>query len=132
MKIKIAKEFITYCLVGVINTIVGLLTAFISLNILSFNYYVATSLSYFFGVLTSFTLNKKYTFKDNDKNVLWQFIKLNMTFIPIYILSYWFIGNNLTNWYFEHFPATADFCINIIKNMVANPAIYHNNCLYTR
>lgn len=121
MKIRIPKEFITYCLVGIVNTTVSMITAFIALNLIHFNYYISTTLSYCLGVLTSFTLNKKYTFKDNDTNVVWQFIKLNMTFIPIYILSFWFLGNNLTYWYFKQFPSTADFLINIINVLFKYP-----------
>lgn len=108
-KIKIPKDFISYCLVGVVNTTVSMITAFVALNLINFNYYVSTALSYFFGVLTSFALNKKYTFKDEEKNVFLQFLKFNMTIIPIYILCFWFIGNNLTYFYFGHFPQTADF-----------------------
>ena len=121
MKIGISKEFIKYCLVGIVNTTVGCLTAFIALNILHFNYYVSTTLSYITGVSCSFILNKKYTFKDNDENVFWQFAKMNITFIPIYVLSYWFLGNNLTYWFFRHFPETVDdvaVCISIIINLV--------------
>lgn len=121
MKIGISKEFIKYCLVGVVNTTVGFLTAFIALNILHFNYYVATALSYITGVICSFILNKKYTFKDNDKNVFLQFAKMNMIFIPIYILAYWFLGNNLTYWYFNHFPETADFFVNLINMLFKYP-----------
>lgn len=121
MKIGISKEFIKYCLVGIVNTTVGCLTAFIALNILHFNYYVSTTLSYITGVSCSFILNKKYTFKDNDENVFWQFAKMNITFIPIYVLSYWFLGNNLTYWFFRHFPETVDFCVNIINTLFKYP-----------
>ncbi len=114
MKIKIPKEFITYCLVGIVNTTVALSVSFTALNVLHWKYIPSTALSYIISVFVSFVLNKKYTFKDNDKNVVWQFIKLNMTFIPIYILAFWFIGNNLTYFYFRHFPTTADFINDVI------------------
>lgn len=114
MKIKIPKDFVAYCLVGVVNTTVSMFTAFVALNLLNLNYYVSTSLSYFFGVVTSFALNKKYTFQDNEKNVFFQFIKFNLTVLPIYIVCFWFIGNNLTYSYFNHFPHTVDILHNII------------------
>ncbi len=113
-KIKIPKDFISYCLVGVVNTIASMLAAFIALNLLNLNYYVSTTLSYFVGVLTSFVLNKKYTFKDEEKNIFLQFLKFNLTILPIYILCFWFVGNNLTYLYFNHFPHTADILHNII------------------
>ena len=54
-------------------------------------------------------------------NVFWQFAKMNITFIPIYVLSYWFLGNNLTYWFFRHFPETVDFWVNIINTLFKYP-----------
>lgn len=115
MKIKIPKDFVVYCFVGVVNTTVSMLAAFVALNLLNLNYYVSTSLSYFFGVVTSFALNKKYTFQDEEKNIFLQFIKFNLTVLPIYVVCFWFIGNNLTYSYFHHFPKTAEFLSNFIS-----------------
>lgn len=84
----INREFITYCLVGLINTFVGITTAFVSLNILLFNYAVSTGLAYLTGIIVSFLLNKKYTFKNKGKGSI-QFVKFFSTMLPAYIFSYW-------------------------------------------
>lgn len=83
-----SKEFIIYCLVGLVNTLVGTSVAFISLNLFMLSYAAATSLSYLFGSIVSFFLNKKYTFKNKDKSFI-QFIKFFTTMLPAYIFSYW-------------------------------------------
>lgn len=83
-----SKEFITYCLVGLINTLVGISVAFICLNLFMLSYAVSTSLAYIFGSIVSFFLNKKYTFKNKDKSFI-QFIKFFTTMLPAYIFSYW-------------------------------------------
>lgn len=88
MKKFLSKEFITYCLVGLVNTFVGISTAFICLNLFMLSYAVATSFAYLLGSVVSFFLNKKYTFKNKDKSFI-QFIKFFTTMLPAYILSYW-------------------------------------------
>ena len=85
---KISKEFVKYCIVGVINTLVGFSTAFVSLNFFGCNYATSTSLAYITGIITSFFLNKKYTFKSVG-NPFFEFVKFFMTMLPSYIFSYW-------------------------------------------
>ena len=88
MTIKISKEFIIYCIVGMINTLVGTGTAIICLNLFLLQYSVATTMSYITGIIVSFFLNKKYTFKNKDKS-LKQFIKFFLSMLPTYVASYW-------------------------------------------
>ena len=88
MKIKISKEFITYCLVGLINTLVGFSTAFISLNVFLLNYAISTGLAYITGNIASFYLNKKFTFKNKGKSGK-QFIVFFLSMLPAYVISYW-------------------------------------------
>ncbi|MGN0191973.1 MAG: GtrA family protein [Candidatus Gastranaerophilaceae bacterium] len=85
---KTTKEFAKYCLIGVINTLVGISTAFICLNILGISYSVATAAAYITGSIVSFLLNKKYTFK-NKGSIFAQFIKFFTTMLPAYIFSYY-------------------------------------------
>lgn len=84
----ISKEFIKYCLVGLVNTFVGIGTALISLNLFKLSYGISTSLSYIVGILTSFYLNRKFTFQSNG-NPLIQFLKFFITMLPSYVFSYW-------------------------------------------
>lgn len=88
MTIKISKEFIIYCVVGMINTLVGTGTAIICLNLFLLPYSISTTMSYITGIIVSFFLNKKYTFKNKDKS-LKQFIKFFLSMLPTYVASYW-------------------------------------------
>lgn len=88
MKKILSKEFITYCLVGLINTLVGTSTAFICLNVFLLSYSVATSFSFLIGNVVAFFLNKKFTFKNKDKSFS-QFLKFFFTLLPAYVVSYW-------------------------------------------
>ena len=106
MKIHISKEFITYCLVGVVNTLVGMSTAFIALNVFMFNYAISTGLSYITGIIVSFFLNKKYTFKNTDKAGT-QFVKFFLTMLPSFVFSYWF------GFYLAHFATK--YCVSVIN-----------------
>ncbi len=97
----LSREFITYCLVGLVNTVVGIGTALIFLNVIfpiyevpsHISYPVSTGLSYVVGIIVSFYLNKKFTFKNTDKAGM-QFVKFFTTMLPAYVFSYW-LGYNL-------------------------------------
>lgn len=107
----ISREFITYCLVGLVNTFVGIGTAFICLNIILLSYAISTGMSYVVGIVVSFHLNKKFTFKNTDKASM-QFVKFFTTMLPAYIVSYW-LGYNV-----GHFSAR--FLPNVIFDFFAN------------
>lgn len=88
LKMRVSKEFIRYCLVGMINTFAGLSTAYVFLNVLSSSYLVATAMAYVVGIIVSFSLNKIFTFKDESKNYLVQFLTFVFTMLPSYVFSY--------------------------------------------
>lgn len=58
----VTKALVSYILVGVINTCVGLGLAF-ALIYLGVNIYVANALGYALGILVSYALNSIFTFK---------------------------------------------------------------------
>jgi putative flippase GtrA len=68
-------KIIKFCIVGGINTLITL-TIFYTLNkILGANYIFSTVIGYLFGTVNSYILNKKWTFHDDDKRVVFQFAK---------------------------------------------------------
>lgn len=94
---KTPKEFIKYCAVGVINTLVGISTAFLCLNIFKTSYSFGAGAAYVTGAITSFLLNKKFTFKNNSP-IFVQFLKFFGSMLPIYFISYalgYFLGDKL-------------------------------------
>ncbi len=86
---KVSIEFVKYCMVGIINTFVGLSTAYACLNIFGYNYLTSTACAYVTGILVSFSLNKIFTFKNKDKNNIKLFIKFVLTMLPSYIIAYY-------------------------------------------
>jgi putative flippase GtrA len=68
---------------GLINTIIGLglIYTFMYFN---FNNYMANFLGYIFGLIFSFILHKKYTFKNNEKTTNKQIY----TFVVIFLIAY--------------------------------------------
>lgn len=58
-------QFIKYCMVGVINTLVTLIVIFVCKSLLGVNPYVSNVLGYIAGVINSFFFNKAWVFKSH-------------------------------------------------------------------
>ncbi|MDD3236693.1 MAG: GtrA family protein [Candidatus Gastranaerophilales bacterium] len=85
----ISKEFIRYCLVGVVNTIAGIGSAYFCLNVVKTSYLLATTVAYIVGIMVSFSLNKIFTFKNKDTHYIVQFFKFVASMLPSYVISYY-------------------------------------------
>jgi len=70
--------FITFCLIGVVNTIVDLIL-FISLQANGMSIIVANILSTSVALLLSYVLNKRFTFKHKGSN--------SRTFVPFVLVT---------------------------------------------
>jgi putative flippase GtrA len=58
-----AAQFIKYCIVGVLNTLVTLGVIYLCKSMLGWNLYVSNALGYIAGVTNSFFCNKQWTFR---------------------------------------------------------------------
>lgn len=58
-------QFVKFCLVGAMNTLVTLCTIFICKSLLGVNEYIANALGYVLGVINSFLWNKQWVFHSN-------------------------------------------------------------------
>lgn len=118
---KISNEFIKYCLVGVVNTIVGISIAYILLNPLRQSYLISTIGAYVAGIIVSYILNKTFTFKFKGGNHFVLFAKFALSMLPCYAISYYLISPFLTklilkisfiystaDWFFSMFGVTPD------------------------
>ena len=118
---KISGEFIKYCLVGVVNSLVGISTAYILLNPLRLSYFISTIGAYMTGIIVSFFLNKTFTFKFEGGNNFVLFAKFALSMLPCYVISYYLISPFLTklilkvnfiyltaDWFFSLFGVTPD------------------------
>lgn len=60
-------QFVKFCLVGAMNTLVTLCTIFICKSLLGVNEYIANAFGYVLGVINSFLWNKQWVFHSNGR-----------------------------------------------------------------
>lgn len=58
-------QFIKYCIVGVLNTLITLGVIYLCKSMLGWNLYVSNALGYVAGLVNSFVCNKQWTFKSD-------------------------------------------------------------------
>lgn len=78
------RQFAKFCMVGVISTIidVGTYTLLTRTIDFFFRYYLlANAISFIIALINSYTLNRKFTFKNNHKKVGVQFAKYACVYI---------------------------------------------------
>ena len=64
------RDFISYCIVGVIGLVVDVSVYYISYSFFSLSYAVSNIISSHAGVVNNFVLNSIFTFKTKDKIIL--------------------------------------------------------------
>lgn len=94
-----SKEFVTFIAAGVLNTFVGLGAIFLLLNIIGLDYWLSTFLGNGLGAITSYFLNKNFTFKYNLSSK-YTFIKFSFVIIGCYWVSF-LLGKELVSNYFK-------------------------------
>ncbi len=75
-------RFVKFGITGVMNTLVDFGVYTLLVELFSVNMYVAQIISYCCGMLNSYLVNRKWTFKTQSKVVsgeLWRFILLNLS-----------------------------------------------------
>ena len=65
--------FFGYIVFAGIATIIDIGTLFILTSIINIHYFVSGIIAYCLGMITNYTLNKKYNFKNKDKKIMRQF-----------------------------------------------------------
>ena len=56
------KTFLTFLIVGVVNTLFGTMIMFVLYNVFDCSYWFSSFCDYFFGSILSYFLNKHFTF----------------------------------------------------------------------
>jgi putative flippase GtrA len=79
----IVRQFVKYCLVGILNTLITLGTIFILMKIFNVNYVVSNVVGYGLGLANSFVWNKKWTFRSRGP-----FRKESIAFLLVFAVSY--------------------------------------------
>jgi putative flippase GtrA len=85
MKVIFNYKFIRYCIVGIVNTIVGYSVTF-GLMFIGVIPEISSLIGFVFGILCSYILNKQFTFKNHlgNKYTFWKFI---FSMVTCYFLS---------------------------------------------
>lgn len=92
--------------VGIINTIIGISSIFLLLNVFGFSYWISTFIGNSIGAIISYILNRNFTFNSNVSNkkgiVLFLFVIL-VSYYVSYNIGYSLINKNVlsTNLYGE-------------------------------
>ena len=80
-------EVIHFCMVGVINTLMGWAIMAVLYNLIHMNYWLSSGISYFIGSVFSYHANAKLTFKveERDKWLPWWFA---VNIIVCYLIAF--------------------------------------------
>jgi len=77
---------IRYLLVGVVNTLVGLGTIYLAMYFLQMGVASSNAFGYAIGIMVSFALNKKWTFKSQDHPV-YSFLRYLLVLLVAYVAN---------------------------------------------
>ena len=114
------RTFITFLIVGVVNTLFGTAIMFVLYNVFGCSYWVSSFCDYFFGSILSYFLNKHFTFHYQGSD--WRSIaKFALNIIVCYIIAY-SIALPLTRSLFEH--------MHLSKTIVENVAMLVGTVLF--
>ncbi len=84
---KLLDEILHFGIIGVFNTLLGLVLNLVFYNVLHWNFWVATGSSYTIGSIFSYFANKKLTFKVEENS--WQSVlRFAGNIIVCYLLAY--------------------------------------------
>lgn len=84
---KIDRITFRFILVGIINTLVGATVMFVLYNAFNFSYFIATAANLVVGSLTSYYLNKYFTFESKETSSR-EFKLFILNLVLCYILAY--------------------------------------------
>ena len=114
------RTFITFLIVGVVNTLFGTAIMFVLYNVFGCSYWVSSFCDYFFGSTLSYFLNKHFTFHYQGSD--WRSIaKFALNIIVCYIIAY-SIALPLTRSLLEH--------MHLSKTIVENVAMLVGTVLF--
>ena len=77
---------IRYLLVGIVNTLVGLGTIYLAMYFLQMGVASSNAFGYLIGIMVSFALNKKWTFKSQDHPV-YSFLRYLLVLLVAYVAN---------------------------------------------
>lgn len=93
------KTFLTFLIVGVVNTLFGTMIMFVLYNAFGCSYWFSSFCDYFFGSILSYYLNKHFTFhyQGTDWKSIFRFV---LNIVVCYLIAY-SLALNLTRYALE-------------------------------
>jgi len=73
--------------VGLVNTLVGTAVMFLMYNVAHFSYWISSASNYIVGSIVSYLLNKRFTFKNDDRSP-WVIVKFVVNISVCYLIAY--------------------------------------------
>ena len=87
LKQFLSREFLTFLVVGVVNTLFGTAIMLVLYNVFGCSYWVSSFCDYFFGSILSYFLNKHFTFHYQGTD--WRsIVKFALHIIVCYLIAY--------------------------------------------
>ena len=116
-------QFLKFSFVGVLNTLITLLTIWVCVNIFSTSHYVANVVGYIIGVMNSYFLNKFWTFNNISKFGV-TFAKFVGVFGISYLIQFGVLAFLLHYTHFEPFVCQLfSMAVYTIINFILNKTI---------
>lgn len=82
-----SREFLTFLIVGVVNTLFGTAIMLVLYNVFGCSYWVSSFCDYFFGSILSYFLNKHFTFHYQGTD--WRsIVKFALNIVVCYLIAY--------------------------------------------
>ena len=83
----VSREFLTFIVVGVVNTLFGTAIMLVLYNVFGCSYWVSSFCDYFFGSILSYFLNKHFTFHYQGTD--WRsIVKFALNIVVCYLIAY--------------------------------------------
>lgn len=81
------KSFLTFLIVGVVNTLFGTVIMLVLYNVFGCSYWMSSFCDYFFGSILSYFLNKHFTFHYQGTD--WRsIVKFALNIVVCYLIAY--------------------------------------------
>lgn len=127
-------QFVKYCLVGVLNTLVTFGVIYICKSFLDLNLYVSNALGYIAGVVNSFLCNKQWVFQSKG-GYRREALVFVMGFLICYGIQLWTVWIITDSWFgSEIYQLTAAIAISGygIATLIGNVVYTLANFLYNK
>ena len=98
-KFPFDKTFVTFLVVGVVNTLFGTAIMLVLYNVFGCSYWGASFCDYFFGSILSYFLNKHFTFHYQGTD-LKSIVRFALNIVVCYLIAY-SLALPLTRWALE-------------------------------